>query len=152
MRKIVIKDIDRPDANDPESIIRWMCEAFGFSGEGSSIDFEILGTFASLSRTGSQAGISSADINIGPKVPRSTIIYHLNRFIEAGLVVKSGRKYYFRASELSKAIEEIEYDIEREMRRMLDMAREFDKMMGTTRHSVQTRKTIDLKAKDVKIE
>ncbi len=44
----------------------------------------------------------------------------MNRFIDAGLLVKRGRKYYLRASEMQKAIEEIEYDINREMQRMLD--------------------------------
>jgi hypothetical protein len=53
----------------------------------------------------------------------------LNRFIDAGLLVKRGRKYYLRASEMQKAIEEIEYDISREMQRMLDTAKEFDRLM-----------------------
>ena len=62
-------------------------------------------------------------------MPAVTVIYHLNRFIDAGLLVKRGRKYYLRASEMYKAIEEIQYDMEREMKRMLDTAREFDKLM-----------------------
>jgi hypothetical protein len=43
--------------------------------------------------------------------------------------VKHGRRYSLRASELSKAIEEIEYDINREMSRMLNTAKEYDRLM-----------------------
>ena len=68
-------------------------------------------------------------------------------------MVKRGRKYYLRAPELSRAIEEIEYDIEREMHRMLDMAREFDRMMNSPSGRVKrNREAIDLNYKDVKIE
>ncbi|MCL5007548.1 MAG: winged helix-turn-helix domain-containing protein [Candidatus Marsarchaeota archaeon] len=155
MKKIVIKNIAMPTSSDPDSIIRWMCEAFGFSGDatGDNIDLDILRIFTSEYGRRGVKGISSSEIKVDQNVARSTIIYHLNRFIEAGLVVKRGRKYYLRAPELSRAIEEIEYDIEREMHRMLDMAREFDRMMNSPSGRVKrNREAIDLNYKDVKIE
>ncbi len=127
MEKIVIKAVDKPAYRNPDEFIRWLCEAFGLSNpnEKDSIEAEILKRF--VVAAAGNTGISSSQIVLKPKVARSTVIYHLNRFIDSGLVVKKGRKYYLRAQELSSAIEEIEYDINREMMRILDAAREFDR-------------------------
>ncbi len=127
MEKIVIRAVDRPAYKNPDEFIRWLCEALGLSNpnEKGSIEAEILKRF--IVAAASNTGISSSQIALEPKVARSTVIYHLNRFIDSGLLVKKGRLYYLRAQELSTAIEEIEYDINREMMRILDAAREFDR-------------------------
>ncbi|MDE1870813.1 MAG: winged helix-turn-helix transcriptional regulator [Candidatus Micrarchaeota archaeon] len=130
MERIVIKFIERPDFNDPEKILKWFCDVFGLSsdGEPNSIEEQILRNFTEAAYS-SNKGLSSSELRLNTQLARSTVIYHLNRFRDAGLLVKKGRKYYLRASEMRKAIEEIEYDINREMQRMLDMAGEFDKLM-----------------------
>lgn len=129
MERIVIKALERPDFNDPEKLIRWFCTVFGLTGdeETAGISEQILSNFATAAYM--DKGLSSSELKLHTELARSTVIYHLNRFIDSGLVVKRGRKYYLRASEMSKAIEEIEYDIDREFSRMLDTAREFDKIM-----------------------
>ena len=69
---------------------------------------------------------------------------------EVGLLVKRGRKYYLRASEMHKAIEEIEYDVSREMQRMMDTAKEFDMLLqGSMGGRV---KMNDAEAVEVKVE
>ncbi len=129
MGKIVIQFTEMPDSDDPKSMIRWFCIAFGLCGaEGGGIEEKILGRFTDAAWKGN--GITSSELGEGIDLSRSTVIYHLNRFIDSGLVVKRGRRYYLRASEMHKAIEEIEYDIEREMKRMMDIAMEFDRITG----------------------
>lgn len=128
MGKIVIQFTEMPDFDDPKSMIRWFCIAFGLCGmEGGGIEEKILSKFTETASGGE--GITSSELKEEIDLSRSTVIYHLNRFIDSGLVVKRGRKYYLRASEMHKAIEEIEYDIEREMKRMMDIAMEFDRIM-----------------------
>ncbi len=126
MKKIVIKAVEKPVYKEPDDMIKWFCEALGLSSgdQKGGIEVELLKRF--LVAAANNTGISSSEVKLPSNVARTTIIYHINRFIESGLVVKRGRKYYLRAQELSTSIEEIEYDIEREMRRMLDTAREFD--------------------------
>ncbi|MEM0149430.1 MAG: hypothetical protein QXW10_00855 [Candidatus Micrarchaeaceae archaeon] len=134
MKKIVIRSVDKPlKSKSPDALISWFCEALGLSGEGESdsIESEILKKF--LMAAQKNIGISSSNIKLGKGVPRSTVIYHLNRLIESGLIVKRGRKYYMRAQALSTSIEEIEYDIDREFQRMIDMAKEFDRLFGKGR-------------------
>jgi hypothetical protein len=129
MERIVIKVMEKPDFNDPEKLIRWFCSVLGLSNEddSASIGGQILSKFAEAAYF--DKGLSSSELKLDTDLARSTVIYHLNRFIESGLLVKKGRKYYLRASVMSKAIEEIEYDIDRELSRMLDTAKAFDKMM-----------------------
>lgn len=132
MERIVIKVLEKPDFNDPEKLIKWFCEVLGLSSEedSTSIGEQILSSFTKAAYL--DEGISSSELKFSTGIARSTVIYHLNRFIDSGLLVKKGRKYYLRASEMSKAIEEIEYDIDRELSRMLDTAKEFDKLMLTS--------------------
>jgi predicted transcriptional regulator len=132
MERIVIRFVERPDFKNQEKMIKWFCEVFGLSGsenESDSIEQQILMSF--IQAAYKDEGLGSSELKLDTKLARSTVIYHLNRFIDAGLLVKRGRKYYLRASEMSKAIEEIEYDINREMQRMLDTAKEFDRLMET---------------------
>lgn len=128
MDKIEIRVIEKPDESDPEKMLRWFVVALGLSGdEKNSIEEQILKDFAVAAREGEE-GLSSSELSFDKDVARSTVIYHLNRFIEAGIIVKKGRKYHLRATEMSKVIEELEYDIDREMQRMLDMAKKFDRI------------------------
>ncbi len=129
MGKIVIRDVERPDSKKPDAMIRWFLAVFdlGDGNEANGIEAQILGALVKASYNGE--GISSSELKLNPEVARSTVIYHLNRLLELGIIVKRGRKYYLRATEMAKTMEEIEYDLEREMQRMIDMAREFDKMM-----------------------
>jgi predicted DNA-binding transcriptional regulator len=128
MERIEIRFVEMPDPRDPESIIRWFCRVFGLATEeGDSIEEQIFRNFVEAAYT--NRGLSSSELKLDTELSRSTVIYHLNRFIESGLLVKHGRRYSLRASELSKAIEEIEYDINREMSRMLNTAREYDRLM-----------------------
>jgi predicted transcriptional regulator len=130
MERIVIKFVERPDFNDTKKMLKWFCDVFGLSSDNNefnSIEEQILKKFTEAAYN--NEGLASSELKLDTKLARSTVIYHLNRFIDAGLLVKRGRKYYLRASEMHKAIEEIEYDINREMQRMLDAAKEFDRIM-----------------------
>jgi len=129
MERIVIKFVERPDFDNPEKMLKWFCEVFGLSSgdSGDDIEEQILRNFVYAAHGNN--GLASSELKLKTDLARSTVIYHLNRFIDSGLLVKRGRKYYLRASEMHKAIEEIEYDINREMQRMLDTAKEFDRLM-----------------------
>ena len=138
MKSIVIRSVERPSSKKPAELIKWFCYAFGLSNdEETGIEEQILIRFAYAAKK--NLGIPSSAIKIKPEVARSTVIYHLNRLIDSGLIVKKGRKYYLRATEMSKAIEEIEYDLNREMMKMLAAAKEFDKLMNQKGRNVKIR-------------
>ncbi len=131
MRKIIIKAIDKPSIDKPDYMISWFCEALGLSNtdDKNTIEAQLLKSF--LIAAQKSDGISSSQIKLKGDIARTTVIYHMNRFIETGLVVKKGRKYYLRSNALSSAIEEIEYDIDRELQRMHDIAKIFDRKFNS---------------------
>ncbi len=138
MKSIMIRSVERSSSKKPEELIRWFCYALGLSNdEETGIEEQILIRFAYAAKK--NEGIPSSAITIKPEIARSTIIYHLNRLIDSGLIVKKGRKYYLRATEMSKAIEEIEYDLNREIMKMLAAAKEFDRLINQKGRNVKIR-------------
>lgn len=139
MEQIVIRFIEKPDPNDAEDIIEWFCNVFGLSGkeDENPIETQILKSFVEAARE--RRGLSSSELDLETKLARSTVIYHLNRFRDAGLIVKRGRKYYLRAAEMEKVIQEIGYDLERELRGLIDMSKRLDMMMNSNMISVKSR-------------
>ncbi|MDE1856999.1 MAG: hypothetical protein KGH98_02850 [Candidatus Micrarchaeota archaeon] len=135
MERIVIKVVGMPNDGDPDRMIKWFCEVFDLSNgkDNDNIEEQILKRF--ILNQGNGDGLSSSQLNadLETHLARSTLIYHLNRFIDAGLLVRKGRRYHLRANELSKTIEELEYDIDREMKRLHHVAEEFERIMLSPR-------------------
>ncbi len=100
------------------------------SKKGRDVEGQILINFIYAAKEG--RGISSTELKIEPKIPQSTLIYHLNRFMDLGMIVRRGHRYYLRANDMSKVIEEINYDIDREFMKMLNVAKEFDRLIDST--------------------
>jgi DNA-binding transcriptional ArsR family regulator len=139
MERISIRYVEAPKRKDQRELIRWFCMAFGLESstdKGIGIEEELLRELAEA--TYSDKGLSSSKIKLREGVARSTVIYHLNRLMEAGLVTRRGRRYYLRSADMYRSIEEIEYDLTREMKRMLDFAKEFDRVM-LAKHSKEQR-------------
>jgi len=139
MQQIMVRFIEKPDQNDAEGIIRWFCDVFGLSNPDAEnpIEEQILKSFVEAARDGK--GLSSAELDLETKLARSTIIYHLNRFRDAGLIVKRGRKYYLRAGQMEKVIQEIGYDLERELRGLIDASKRLDMMLHGNMISIKSR-------------
>ncbi|MCL5404439.1 MAG: hypothetical protein M1125_01185 [Candidatus Marsarchaeota archaeon] len=137
---IVIRSVEKRRSTNPAEFVRWMCEVFDLANtddNGKAIEQEILEKLIIASRL--NTGISSSEIKPSSNVARSTIIYHLNRLIDTGLVVKRGRKYYLRGADMTSAIKEVEYDIEREMSSLLDAASEFDSILSEQMDHIKNR-------------
>lgn len=125
--KIVLKNTSRPQSTKPEDLFKMFCLAFDFSHDTKSIESMMLHEVTFASAEGD--GVTSKNLNEKLTVPRSTIIYHLNRFMSAGFVVRKGRKYYLRSSTMAQTIEEIQFDMEREFARLIKYAEMLDKTL-----------------------
>lgn len=134
MKSIIIRSVEKPSDNQPQVLIKWFCEVFGLANddEDNGIEEQILMRFAKAAYQGH--GIPSSELKLDKDIARSTVIYHLNRLMDMGIIIKRGRKYYLRAMDMSKTIEEIEYDLNREIMKMLDTAKEMDKLFEKSAH------------------
>ena len=128
VERIVIRYTSTPQINDLTGLSGWLCMVFGLSNGQDRSEARILESIIQKSISGD--GITSKEISETVKVPRSTVIYHLNRFLSSGLIVRSGRKYFLRSNDMASTIEEIESDMLREFSRLIHMAERFDQIMG----------------------
>ncbi len=130
MENITIRSVEKPDYGDPKALLRWFCITFGIienSAPEDSPEEQILVRFIYAARQ--NRGLSISDLKIHQKMPRSTFIYHLNRLVDAGVISKKGHTYKLRANDISKVVEEINYDVSREFMRIADTAKELDRLI-----------------------
>lgn len=125
--KVVIKTLNKPAKEDPDEAWVWFCAVFDLSSKNNELEPELLKEIAGGSIKGS--GITSKALNAKFEMPRSTVIYHLNRFISSGLVIRKGRKYYLRSNDMASTIEELQADMLREFQRLTEFAEQVDRMM-----------------------
>ena len=139
--RIVIKTVERASNKTPTGFVKWLCEVLDLAEDNESakaLDQQILEKLIVASRL--NTGITSSEIGKKEGIARSTVIYHLNRLINTGLVTKKGRKYYLRAIDVASTIKEMEYDIDREFSRIHDAAQEFDRMLIEQMREMQSKK------------
>jgi predicted transcriptional regulator len=137
--KIAIKTVSKPAEEDARSLTDWFFESFDLSGKGDDQEREMFREIVSSSLKG--IGISSKEISKWQNLPRSTVIYDLNKFIDSGLVVRKGRKYYLRASDFESTIQELQAEMLTEFNRMMQFASRLDEIMEGEIHGKREKGT-----------
>ena len=119
---IVIRRIESPIERDADSYVQWLCECLGFGGDELAIQI-----FKDLLKANYKGKYpSSTELCKGRDVTRAAIIYHLNRFIDRGLIERRGRSYSLRDATLASTIEEIEEDMLRYFKKLKEIAKKVD--------------------------
>jgi predicted transcriptional regulator len=119
---IIIRRIETPIGHDTEKYVEWLCDCLGFGGDELAITI-----FKDLLKANYEGRFpSSTELCRGKEVTRAAVIYHLNRFIERGLIERRGRAYFLRDTTLASTIEEIEEDVLRYFKRLKDVAKKID--------------------------
>ncbi|MEM3556217.1 MAG: hypothetical protein QXF56_05855 [Candidatus Micrarchaeia archaeon] len=119
---IVIRKLETPREQDADKFIEWLCECFGFDED--ELATEIFKELLKANYRGRYP--SSTELCRGKDVTRAAIIYHLNRFIERGLIERRGRAYSLRDATLTSTIEEIEEDVLRYFKKLKEVAKRID--------------------------
>ncbi len=125
-KRLLVKQPIRHEANSPKEIAKIMCNALGIS-TNEETDSEMFRKIAEKSLKGE--GITSKALSKELKIPRSTVIYKLNYFINAGLIVRHGRQYFLKGLSLEDTIEELEAEMQMEFARLLKLASKFDELI-----------------------
>ncbi len=71
--------------------------------------------------------LSSEEVASRANLSRATVIHHLRRLMDSGLVLSSKNRYFLRHKELSKLILDLKKDIENTFKHMEKIAKEIDK-------------------------
>jgi predicted transcriptional regulator len=129
--KISLKRIDIPPAGSVSEDIDFICRSFGYfsqrdrQGTAGKI-FQVLVEDASSD----SKGLTSDEIAERLHLTRGAIVYHLNDFIEAGLVTREKNLYRLRSSSLQRCIEEIMRDSQRIFNDLMKIAHDIDQQLG----------------------
>ena len=74
--------------------------------------------------------LSSDELAETLNLTRGTVVHHINKLIEAGIVLYDGKHYWLRDNSLELLIEELKKDTDRTIDDMRKAAREIDQMLG----------------------
>lgn len=74
--------------------------------------------------------LSSDEIAYRLGLSRGTVIHHINKLIDSGIVLQAERGYILRVSTLRELIDEVEKDLRRTCDELKEMAEEIDESLG----------------------
>lgn len=129
-RKITIIKIRRPIVNDVNEELRWFGSSLGLFNlrDKDSSCYRIFVELLKAARK--NQGLTSDELAKILNLSRGTIIYHINKLVEAGLVISEKNKYFLRESNLSVLINELKKDMDRTYTDLENVAKDIDKWLG----------------------
>lgn len=124
--KITIIQLRRPSRNTLNDELQWLGNSLGLFSERDR-DKSCFRIFLELLKAGkAHRLLSSDDIAEQLNLSRGTVVHHLHKLLESGIVVVDGKRYTLRQEHLETLIEEIRKDIWRTCEDMLRTAKEID--------------------------
>ena len=128
--KIRLKKVRTPAPGNLTGDIDFIFQSFGYFSQRDKNNtagriFRLL-----VKDTAEGEGLTSDEIAEALDLSRGALVYHLNNFMAARLVVKEKNKYRLRSQSLQKSIEEIRQDTQRVFNEMLKIAEAIDEELG----------------------
>lgn len=70
--------------------------------------------------------LTSDELAFKLSLTRGTVVHHINKLIEAGIVIHDGNNYFLRVDKLEALIEELRRDVDRTIDDLQEIAKEID--------------------------
>ena len=127
--KITIIKIRKPVRSEINEELQWVGASLGLFNlrDKDRSCFRIFVELLKSSKIGN--GLSSDEIAFKSGLSRGTVIHHINKLIESGLVIVEERKYILREAKLEPLIDEVEKDVLRSLDGLRAIAKDIDKKM-----------------------
>lgn len=129
-QRITIINIRKPPIKNINQELQWFGSSLGLFNLRDK-DKSCFRIFIELLKAAKEKkALSSDELAFRLRLSRGTIIHHINKLIDAGLVVEYKNRYMLRVDNLSSLIEEVERDIKRTCEGLKDVAKEIDEQLG----------------------
>ncbi len=129
-RRITIVQIRRPIKQELNEELQWFGNSLGLFSQRDK-DRSCFRIFIELLKTTKQNyPVSSDELAYLTKLSRGTVIHHINKMMEAGLVVTDKNRYILRVGNLEAVVDEVQKDLNRMCDDLREMAKEIDEEMG----------------------
>ena len=129
-QRITIVNIRKPAEKTINQELQWLGTSLGLFNlrDRNKSCFRIFIQLIKAAK--SKKPLSSDRIAEDLNLSRGTVIHHIARLMEAGLVVHQGNKYLLRVDNLSELIEEVEKDIQRTLSDLRSVAENIDSRLN----------------------
>lgn len=129
-QRITIVNIRKPAEHNVNQELQWFGSSLGLFNLRDK-DKSCFRVFVELLKSAkAKRTLTSDDLALRLALSRGTIIHHINKLIESGLVVHEGNTYTLRVDNLKSLIEEVEKDIRRACDDLKEIAKEIDNRLG----------------------
>jgi len=132
-RRITIVKIRKPLQKNMNRDLQWFSESLGLFTERDKEKscFRIFIELIKAARK--KQTLSSDEIAFNSNLSRGTVVHHLNRLMESGLIVSHDNRYILRVDNLEELIEEIKKDVLKTLDDLKRIAEDLDDEVGLLR-------------------
>ena len=129
-QRITIVNIRKPAEHNVNQELQWLGSSLGLFNLRDK-DKSCFRVFIELLKSAKRHDtLTSDELAARLDLSRGTIIHHINRLIESGLVVHESNTYILRVDNLKNLIEELEKDLKRACDDLKEVAKEIDNRLG----------------------
>jgi len=104
--------------------IQWVCRSLGLFNERDK-EKSCFRIFVELMK--SRNMLSSDEVASRSNLSRATVIHHLHKLMDSGLVINESNKYSLRKKQLNKLVLDVKKDLDDTLKRMHQIAKRIDK-------------------------
>jgi predicted transcriptional regulator len=129
-QKITIVKIRKPTTDNVNDELQFFGNSLGLFGLRDK-DKSCFRVFIELLKAAKRKQpISSDELAYRLELTRGTVVHHINRLMESGIVVHEGNRYFLRVDKLKALIDEIRKDAMRTIDDLEEVAKEIDEELG----------------------
>jgi len=130
LQRITIMSIRKPVQKNVNQELQWLGSSLGLFNlrDKDKSCFRVFIELIKNAKLGKP--LSSDEIAYSLDLSRGTVVHHLNKLLDSGIVVEVEGGYILRVSNLRDLINEVEKDLERTLAELREMAEEIDKSLG----------------------
>lgn len=127
--KITLISSGKPLKRSLNEELRWFGISLGLFGQRDR-DKSCFRLFIELLKNAKESKTATSDeLSYKTNLSRGTVVHHLNRLMESGIVKKEGKRYLLRVRNLTVLVDEIESDIRRACEGLKEVAKEIDALL-----------------------
>ncbi|MFT4325915.1 MAG: winged helix-turn-helix domain-containing protein [Candidatus Woesearchaeota archaeon] len=124
--RITIVKSEKPQTTNINEELFWLGGSLGLFGTRDK-DKSCFRVFIELLRQArAQNRVSSDEIAETLNLSRGTVIHHINKLMDAGIVIATHNRYYLKVSSLAKLIALMREDLNQQMKELEDIAKDID--------------------------
>ena len=129
-KRVTVIKIRRGPSENVNQELQWLGNSLGLFGlrDKDSSCFRVFITL--VRRSHRNEPISSDEIAEKLSLTRGTVVHHLTKLMDSGLVIRERQRYILRENNLQNVVRDIRQDMETMLSELQEVAKEIDEKLG----------------------